>query len=63
MILVDDWMAIQYDIVNTRTVRQEQYKLGSTMEFARFGDYGELGAKVDEGSWGEVPGMRVTQVC
>ena len=22
---------------------------GTTMEFARFGDYGELGAKVDEG--------------
>lgn len=50
MILVDDWMAIQYDIVNTNRETGES-KPGTTMEFARFGDYGELGAKVDEG-WG-----------
>ncbi len=50
MILVDDWMAIQYDIVN---IDRETGvgEPGTTMEFARFGDYGELGAKVDEG-WG-----------
>lgn len=50
MILVDDWMAIQYDIVNIDRATGEE-KPGTTMEFARFGDYGELGAKVDEG-WG-----------
>ncbi len=50
MILVDDWMAIQYDIITTNPETGEA-KPGTTMEFARFGDYGELGAKVDEG-WG-----------
>ncbi len=51
MILVDDWMAIQYDIINTNRETGES-KPGTTMEFARFGDYGELGAKVDEGFGG-----------
>ncbi len=50
MILVDDWMVIQYDIITTNPATGEAKK-GTTMEFARFGDYGELGAKVDEG-WG-----------
>lgn len=50
MILVDDWMAIRYDIVNTDRQNGVR-KLGTTMEFARFGDYDEMGAKVDEG-WG-----------
>ena len=50
MILVDDWMAIQYDIVNIDR-QTGAAKPGTAMEFARFGDYGELGAKVDEG-WG-----------
>lgn len=50
MILVDDWMAIQYDIDNISRETGESSP-GTTMEFARFGDYGELGAKVDEG-WG-----------
>ena len=48
--LVDDWMAIQYDIITTNPETGEA-KPGTTMEFARFGDYCELGAKVDEG-WG-----------
>ena len=52
MILVDDWMAIQYDIVNIDRETGEEHP-GTTMEFAKFGDYGELGAKVDEG-WGGV---------
>ena len=52
MILVDDWMAIQYDIVNIDRATGEKHP-GTTMEFAKFGDYGELGAKVDEG-WGGV---------
>ena len=52
MILVDDWMAIQYDIVNIDRETGEEHP-GVTMEFAKFGDYGELGAKVDEG-WGGV---------
>lgn len=52
MVLVDDWMAIQYDIVNIDRETGEA-KPGTTMEFAKFGDYGELGAKVDEG-WGGV---------
>lgn len=52
MILSGDWMAIRYDIINTdRDTGEVRY--GTTMEFARFGDYGELGAKVDEG-WGGV---------
>ncbi len=50
MLLVDDWMAIQYDIVNIDRETGKEIP-GTTMEFARFGDYGELGAKVDEG-WG-----------
>ncbi|MCR5732141.1 MAG: hypothetical protein K6G51_04310 [Sphaerochaetaceae bacterium] len=50
MILVDDWMAIQYDIINIDR-KTGAATLGTTMEFARFGDYGILGAKVDEG-WG-----------
>ncbi len=52
MVLVDDWMAIQYDIVNIDRETGEAHP-GTTMEFAKFGDYGELGAKVDEG-WGGV---------
>ena len=40
----------QYDIVNIDRETGEE-KPGTTMEFAKFGDYGELGAKVDEG-WG-----------
>ncbi len=52
MVLVDDWMAIQYDIVNIDRETGEEHP-GTTMEFAKFGDYGELGAKVDEG-WGGV---------
>lgn len=52
MILVDDWMAIQYDIVNIDRETGKENP-GVTMEFAKFGDYGELGAKVDEG-WGGV---------
>ncbi len=54
MILSGDWMAIRYDIVNTSRKTGESSK-GTTMEFAKFGDYGELGAKVDEG-WGGVKG-------
>ena len=54
MILVDDWMAIQYDIVTIDPETGEAHP-GTTMEFARFGDYGELGAKVDEG-WGGTRG-------
>ncbi len=50
MLLVDDWMAIRYDIINKDRETGEAVP-GTTMEFARFGDYGELGAKVDEG-WG-----------
>ncbi len=50
MILVDDWMAIRYDIVNTNP-RTGESTPGTTMEFARFADFGELGVKVDEG-WG-----------
>lgn len=50
MILVDDWMAIRYDIVNINRETGDAVP-GTTMEFARFGDYGDLGAKVDEG-WG-----------
>lgn len=54
MILCDDWMAIRYDIINiNRSTGETGY--GTTMEFAKFGDYGELGAKVDEG-WGGVKG-------
>ena len=34
IILVDDWMAIQYDIVNTNRETGES-KPGTTMEFAR----------------------------
>ncbi len=52
MVLVDDWMAIQYDIVNIDRETGKENP-GTTMEFAKFGDYGELGAKVDEG-WGGV---------
>ncbi len=54
MILSDDWMAIRYDIVNTDRKTGET-TTGTTMEFAKFGDYGALGAKVDEG-WGGVKG-------
>ena len=52
MILCGDWMAIRYDTVTTdrRTGRETP---GSVMEFARFRDFGEKGAKVDEG-WGGV---------
>lgn len=54
MILVDDWMAIQYEIYTTDP-RTGEVNPGTTMEFARFGDYGDLGAKVDEG-WGGIRG-------
>ena len=54
MILSGDWMAIRYDIINTNRKTGEASK-GTTMEFAKFGDYGALGAKVDEG-WGGVKG-------
>ncbi len=54
MILSDDWMAIRYDITNINRETGEANP-GTTMEFAKFGDYGELGAKVDEG-WGGVKG-------
>ncbi len=54
MILSGDWMAIRYDTVNIN--RKTGAKTpGTTMEFAKFGDYGILGAKVDEG-WGGVKG-------
>lgn len=43
-------MAIRYDIVNKDRASGKETP-GTTMEFARFGDYGELGAKVDE-DWG-----------
>ena len=46
MLLVDDWMAIQYEISTNGHP-------GRTMEFARFKDFGDRGAKVDEG-WGGV---------
>ncbi|MCR4891015.1 MAG: nuclear transport factor 2 family protein [Lachnospiraceae bacterium] len=52
MVLVDDWMAIQYETVNIDRETGAE-KPGTTMEFAKFGDYDELGAKVDEG-WGGV---------
>ena len=45
MILVDDWMAIQDDIVTVDPETGEA-NAGTTMEFARFGDYGERGAEV-----------------
>lgn len=51
MILVDDWMAIQYDIT-TLDKEKGTTTNGTTMKFARFGDYGKLGAKVDEGFGG-----------
>lgn len=46
MVLVDDWMGIQYEISTNG-------HSGTTMEFARFKDFGNRGAKVDEG-WGGV---------
>ncbi len=52
MVLVDDWMAIQYETVNIDRATGKATP-GTTMEFAKFGDYGPLGAKVDEG-WGGV---------
>lgn len=52
MILCGDWMAIRYDIINTEKETGET-TYGTTMEFARFKDFGEKGAKVDEG-WGGV---------
>lgn len=54
MILSDDWMAIRYDTVNIDS-KTGKSTPGTTMEFAKFGDYDELGAKVDEG-WGRVKG-------
>lgn len=52
MILSGDWMAIRYDTISTnRETGETSY--GTTMEFARFKDFGEKGAKVDEG-WGGV---------
>ena len=52
MILCGDWMAIRYDTVNNdrRTGKETP---ASVMEFARFKDFGEKGAKVEEG-WGGV---------
>lgn len=58
MILSDDWMAIRYDVINTNKKTGET-TYGTTMEFARFGDYGEKGAKVDEG-WGGIKGQDYT---
>lgn len=54
MILVDDWMAIQYDITTNG-------KAGTTMEFARFKDFGPRGAKVDEG-WGGIKSQDYDQL-
>lgn len=51
MILVDDWMAIHYDITTTNK-QTGKTNPGTTMEFAKFGDYDKLGAKVDEGFGG-----------
>lgn len=54
MILCGDWMAIQYDVTYIdRETGEATY--GTTTEFARFKDFGEKGAKVDEG-WGGVKG-------
>ncbi len=58
MVLVDDWMAIQYEIVNIDRATGKASP-GTTMEFAKFGDYGPLGAKVDEG-WGGVKNSSYT---
>lgn len=55
MILSGDWMAIRYDIIQTNE-KTGKTSHGTTMEFAKFGDYGEKGAKVDEG-WGGVKGV------
>lgn len=51
MILSGDWMAIRYDIttINRKTGKSNP---GTTMEFAKFGDFGAKGAKVDEGFGG-----------
>ena len=52
MILSGDWMAIRYETISTdRETGETSY--GTTMEFARFKDFGEKGVKVDEG-WGGV---------
>lgn len=48
MVLVDDWMAIQYEITTDGHP-------GTTMELARFKDFGSRGVKVDEG-WGGIKG-------
>ena len=47
MILVDDFVAIQYDITTTEKERSITV-YGTNMEFMRFGDYEELGVKVNE---------------
>ncbi len=49
MVICDDWAAIHYDIT---TVKGDEKKPGTVMEFVQFKDYGdELGTRVVEG-WG-----------
>lgn len=52
MILCGDWMAIRYDTVNIDRKTGEKTP-ATVMEFAKFKDFGEKGAKVEEG-WGGV---------
>lgn len=54
MILCGDWTAIRYEVHNTdnRTGKEEDT---TVMEFVKFADHGDLGAKVVEG-WGGVKG-------
>lgn len=52
MIFADDWTAIRYETVNIDRKTGKRTPADVT-EFVRFGDYGELGAKVEEG-WGGV---------
>lgn len=52
MIFSDDWTAIRYETVNIDRKTGERTPADVT-EFVRFGDFGERGAKVEEG-WGGV---------
>lgn len=52
MIFNDDWTAIRYETVNIDRRTGERTPADVT-EFVRFGDYGDRGAKVEEG-WGGV---------
>lgn len=52
MIFSDDWTAIRYETVNIDRKTGERTPADVT-EFVRFKDFGELGAKVEEG-WGGV---------